>query len=279
MGGRGGSSNVTSLQSAIQMQTQPPNIQPTAQMAAQANASIFKAVDTAPTHDLYNGAQYYKDQNLTADQITATIQYLRSDRENGTQYSMSQNMNWLMTQNADQGKALTDGMNANQRFTFKHLMASMHNLGHNVNLTRFDHADAINAMLSKFGVKNADINNMTAQQIKNTLTGQRYGEEKFVSTSYNGFKNAPKPSASNGYFTFTDRQVEIRYSAKAKTRAMMPGNGPGGRLGEIVLAPSQGRQNYHITKVDVSSGNAARRKGTPYGSMNGKKIILYVDVD
>jgi hypothetical protein len=59
---------------------------------------------------------------------------------------------------------------------------------------------------------------------------------------------------------------------------MMPGNGPGGSVGEIVLAPSGGRQNYKITGVRVDNSVNVRQKGTAHiGSQ--KQIVLTVEVD
>lgn len=277
-GGIGPTVNPNQAPSAFQMQAQPPNLANTPQQAQAANASAFPDTDNSPYHQLYNGAQYYQNQNLTADQINAVIQYLRDDREPGSTYSMSQNMNYRMMQNGESGKSPTDGMNANQRYTYRHMMGAMHNLGYNVNLTRYDHAGFVNGLLQSYGVR-GNMDSMTEAQLKSALVGRSYSEHRFVSTSYNGFKNAPPPSAANNWFTFTDRQVEIRYSARAAVQAMMPGNGPGGRLGEIVLAPSQGRANFHITNLTLSSGLTQRKQGTPYGSQNGKKLVLYVDVD
>lgn len=276
MGGRGSSSGYGSQQQApqsFQIQAQPPQVVATAQQAQAANNSAFSATDNAPFHDLYGGQAYFQKQNLTADQINATIQYLRSDKEAGTAYSMSQNMNYLMMQNAAQGKALTDGMNANQRYTYKHLMASMHNLGYNVNLTRYDHGDFVNNLLRQAGVTK-DYTQLSTAQISRVLTGKSYGEERMVSTSYNNFKNAPQSSKD----TFMNRAVRIEYKAKASTQAMMPGNGPGGRIAEVVIAPSSGRQNYRVVGVRYDNSVNVRQKGTNYLS-GQKQLVLTVEVD
>ena len=276
MGGRGSSSGYGSQQQAsqsFQIQVQPPQVVATAQQAQAANNSAFSATDNAPFHDLYGGQAYFQKQNLTADQINATIQYLRSDKEAGTAYSMSQNMNYLMMQNAAQGKALTDGMNANQRYTYKHLMASMHNLGYNVTLTRYDHGDFVNNLLRQAGVTK-DYTQLSTAQISRVLTGKSYGEERMVSTSYNNFKNAPQSSKD----TFMNRAVRIEYKAKASTQAMMPGNGPGGRIAEVVIAPSSGRQNYRVVGVRYDNSVNVRQKGTNYLS-GQKQLVLTVEVD
>lgn len=281
MGGRGSKSGLTARPrvtpappQAFQIQQQPPQIQVTPQQAQQANNAAFSDTDNAPFHDLYNGAQYYQQQNLTIDQVTATVQYLRDDKEAGTQYSMSQNMNTLMQNNADAGKAITDGMNANQRFTYRHLMAAMHNLGYNVNLTRYDHGNFVNKLLAQSGFRNADFTQMSVAQIQQALTGKTYGEERFLSTSYNNFKNAPQSSKD----TFMNRAVRIEYRAKASTQAMMPGNGPGGRIGEILLAPSGGRQNFRVVGVREDSSVRVRQQGTSWLS-NQRQLVLTVEVD
>lgn len=257
----------------FQMQTQPPQIVQTVQQAQAANNAVFSATDNAPFHDLYNGRQYYLSQNLTADQINATIQYLRSDTEAGTMYSMSQNMNQLMMNNAARGLPITNGMNANQLYTYRHMVAAMHNLGHNVNLTRYDHGEFVNDILKSAGVRNPDFTRMSVSQLQNALVGRTYGEERLVSTSYNDFRNAPQSTRD----TFVNRAVRIQYQAKASTQAMMPGNGPGGSVGEIVMGPSGGRQNYRIVGVTQNNVNV-RQKGTAWLS-GRKQIVITVEVD
>lgn len=274
MGGRGSSSGYgAQTPQTFQIQAQPPQVVATAQQAQAANNSVFSATDNAPFHDLYGGQAYFQKQNLTADQINATIQYLRSDKEAGTAYSMSQNMNYLMMQNAANGLPLTNGMNANQRYTYKHMMASMHNLGYNVNLTRYDHGDFVNGLLAKAGYR-GDYSQLTTSQLSKMLTGRTYGEERMVSTSYNNFKNAPQNSKD----VFMNRAVRIEYKAKASTQAMMPGNGPGGRIAEVVIAPSGGRQNYRVTGVRYDNGVNVRQKGTSWLSSQ-KQLVITVEVD
>lgn len=271
-GGSGGNSPAYNPQ-AFQMNTQPPQIQTTAQQAQTANNAAFPATDNSPFHDLYGGAQYFQKQNLTADQINATIQYLRSDKEAGTLYSMSQNMNWRMLQNAEQGLPITNGMNANQRYTLKHMMAAMHNLGYNVNLTRYDHGEFVNNMLRQAGITQ-DFSRLSVSQLSNALVGAKYNEERLVSTSYNNFKNAPQSTKD----TFMNRAVRIEYRAKASTQAMMPGKGPGGNCGEIVLSPSMGRMNYHIVGVRQDHSVGVRQKGTSWSSSQ-PQLVLTVEVD
>lgn len=268
MGGRGSVSRMTggsigggggsARPAPIQMQTTPPQIVPTVQQAQIANAGVFSATDTQGYHDLYNGRQYYQQQNLSIDSQVAVINYLSDQPEPGSQYSMSQNMNTAMAN----GQRLT----ANQQFTHDNMMAAMHNLGYNLNLTRYDHAPTLNNMLAQYGVRGANYERMTSAQLKAALVGKTYSENKFLSTSYNDFKNAPPGNP------FTDRAVKFVYHAKASTQAMMPGNGPGGRLGEIVLAP-----NTPMRIVDVDfTGRSARHKGTQ--SHTAKQVVVTVEV-
>lgn len=265
MGGRGSSSAVRVA--SFQMQTQPPVLQPTQQAATQANQRTFDDTDSRPYHDLKNGRNYFQSQNMTIDQQIATQNYLATKAESGSLYSMSQNMNHALAT----GQQLT----ANQQYVYNNLMSAMHNLGENVNLTRYDHSDMINNMLRQKGI-NTSYEKLTASQLANALVGTKYGEERLVSTSYNDFKNAPAQSSG----TFKSRAVKISYRAAANTQAMMPGdttlsNGTKNSLGEIVLAPSQGKANYTITGVRFN-GQRARMKGTQ--SYNLPQVEIFVDV-
>lgn len=258
-GGAGGGIPVTPQN----FQILDAQIAPTQQAAQAANNAAFSATDNAPYHDLYNGRQYFQNQNLTIDQQLATINYLSPTPENGSMYSMSQNLNSALVS----GKPLT----ANQQFVYDNMQGAMHNLGYNLNLTRYDHSTMVNGLLKQAGI-NTDYSNLSQGQIKKALVGMQYGENKFISTSYNDFKNAPAASKS----TFDTRAVRIEYKAKASTKAMMPGNGPGGALGEIVLAPSGSRKNMKVVDVKMS-GKSARRQGTQSYSL--KQVTLVVEVD
>ena len=207
--------------------------------------------------------QYYQNQNLNIDQQIATISYLADQPEPGSLYSPSQNMNWNMAN----GQKLT----ANQQYMQQHMMAAMHNLGYNLTLTRYDHPQFVNGLLQQAGVRNADYTKLSPAALKKALTGMSYGENKFLSTSYNDFKNAPASSQS----VFKTRAVKISYQAKADVQAMMPGDGPGGRLGEIVLAPSGGSRNMKIVDVRYT-GNSARKQGSR--NMNLPQIEIVVEV-
>lgn len=264
MGGRGSGSSAPAPQIASFK-----NIQPTAQMAASANNAVFPSTDPNGFRDLKNGRQYYTNQNLTIDQQISAINYLSPDTTRGSLYSMSQNMNYKLAN----GQKLT----ANEQYVYDNMMGSMHNLGQNTNLTRYDHPAMINNLLQQSGLTRS-YENYTEAQLQKALVGVKYGENKLVSTSYNDFKNAPSAS------TFTSRGVKINYKAKASTQAMMPGDGyvnVGGRmvrnsLGEVVLADSGSRKNYEIIGVRYN-GKMARRQGTQSYSMPQVEIDVLVD--
>lgn len=254
--------------SQVQQQQNPQNQQPTivatAQQAQALNNQVFSATDNAPYHNLYNGQQYYAKQNLSIDQRVAVQNYLSDAQEPGTLYSMSQNLNHAMAT----GQKLT----ANQQFVRDNLMGAMHNIGYNVNLTRYDHSDTLDSMLKAIGV-NGKATNMSAAQLKASLVGHTYGEDRFLSTSYNDFKNAANAT------TFTSREVRFDYRVKADVQAMMPGNGPGGRLGEVILAPSGGTKNMRIVDVKDDTSRRTRSKGMPAGYYNNnRQIVVVVEV-
>lgn len=255
------------------MVRRPKTSVPSPPPAPETDERGFRATDDADFHDLYNGAQYYRRQNLTNAERQAATAYVDSDTEPGSKYSHSQNLNWLMMQNAANGRPITYGMNAKQLATYNGMMSAMHNLGYNVNLTRYDHDGLVNSLLTKAGMPNADFTRIPIAQLKKMLVGTNYSEERLITTSYNNFKNAP--ASTKG--VFMNRAVRIEYRAKAGTQAMMPGNGPGGNVGEVVLAPSGGRENYRVLDVRYDNNVRVRRKGTSWLS-NQRQLVLVVEV-
>ena len=154
--------------------------------------------------------------------------------------------------------------------TYDGMMSAMHNIGYNVELTRYDHAGMINSLLKSVGA-GTDYERMSAASIKKALVGQTVNENKFISTSYNNFQNAANASV------FTSRAVKINYKVKANTQAMMPGKGPGGDFGEIVLAPTNGKANNGGKIVDVRlTGKMARRQGTQ--TYNQPQIEIDIEI-
>ncbi len=203
------------------------------------NDSVFSSTDDADFHDLYNGRQYYQKQNFDIDTQMALDDYLSDKALPGTVYSASQTLNHKMKQ----GLPLT----ANEQFMVDSMMNGMHNLGYNLNLTRYARVD----FMQRLGAGNFD--SMTPAQLQSALVGKGFTEGSFISTSYNDFKNAPSGNV------FTDKAVRINYKAPANTQALMPGNGPGGQLGEMVLAPNQ-----HYTITGARFTGKTGRSGSSY---------------
>lgn len=228
-----------------------PDTQMAATVAAaqSANAQTFADTDNAPYHDLYAGRQYYQSQTFDIDTRMALQDYLHDQAVSGSLYAPSQILNYAMRN----GQTLT----ANQQFMVDSMTAGMHNLGYNVNLYRYARVDFMQ------GLGAGNYENMSIAQLQKALVGKGFVDKAFVSTSYNDFKTAPPGNA------FTDKAIKIIYKAPAKTQALMPGNGPGGALGEIVLAPGQ---HYVITDVKFPGGTG-RSGGSTY-----KRVELTVEV-
>ena len=246
-------------------QAQSQQVVPTAQQAQQANNGQFSDTDTQGYHDLYNGRGYFQRQQFGIESEVARQNYLVANPE-PTMYggdgihSLSQNMNWEMMNGLPMSPthvATRDGLND-----------AMHNLGYNLNLQRYDHGSFVDRLLSQFGVRGTTTS-MTEAQLQTALVGKTFTENKFLSTSYNNFKNAADPS------TFTTREVRIEYRAKASAQAFMPGDGPGGRLGEIIAAPNQSQR---VVSVNVSPTRNARSEGSPRGTQNRRQITIVIEL-
>lgn len=224
----------------------------------------FADQDDADFHQLYNGRQYYQKQKLDATQQQAAANYLEAHTEPGSLYSHSQNMNYMMAT----GQQLT----GKYKQTHDGMMSAMHNIGYNVTLTRYDHAAMVNGLLQAVGA-GSDYEKMSGAQIKQALVGKVLGETKFLSTSYNDFKNAPQ----NTKQIFDSRAVKVNYKVKASAQAMMPGKGAGGDFGEIVLAPTDGKSNPGGKITDVRlTGQMVRRQGTQ--TFNQPRIEIYIEI-
>lgn len=238
--------------SNIGIDEEQPYITSTAQQADDANDTVFKPTDDSDYHDLYNGRQYYLNQTFGIDTQYALQDYLSDQSTPNSIYSPSQELNNAM----EKGLKLT----ANQQFMVDSLNEGMHNLGYNLNLTHYARVGMIDAIGKATGINitSSNYENMTQSQL-NSLVGKSFSIDRFVSTSYNNFKNAP-----NGGAPFTDKAVQITIKAPAKTQALMPGNGPGGKLGEIILAP---KQNYRIVSVKMPGGYG-RSGGSSYKKIN-----------
>ena len=220
--------------------------------------------DSADFHQLYNGRQYYLQQKLTTAQQQAASNYLESRPEPGSLYSHSQNMNYQMAM----GQTLT----GKYKQTHDGIMSAMHNIGYNVTLTRYDHPGMVNGLLKAVGA-GSNYEHLSQAQLKTALVGRTVGENRFLSTSYNDFKNAPQSTKQ----VFGSRAVKINYKVRAGTQAMMPGKGSGGDFGEIVLAPTNGKANKSGTITDVRlTGQMVRRKGTQ--TYNQPRIEIDIEI-
>lgn len=221
--------------------------------------------DDADYHQLYNGRQYYQQQNLSSTTKKHLSNYLEPDEEPGSLYNFSQNMN----------QAIADGsINSKPRYkqAYDDIVNNMHNLGYNLELTRYDHGGFLDDQLKAAGISGGH-QNMSISQLKNALVGHSYGDKRILSTSYNNFSKATDAS------TFTTREVKITYRAKASTQALMPGKGPGGDFGEMLLAPTNANGNkYKIVDVK-STGQKARPKGGYKGYLPLNQIEVIVEVE
>ena len=203
-------------------------------------APVFSDTDSAGYHQLYNGRGYYAKQDIDAAQQAAIDTYLDATAIPGTMYSPSQTLNYKLRQ----GIPLT----ASEQQMYKDLNSSMHNLGYNLTLTRYDRVDYLTSTL---GIT-TNPNRLTTRSLQ-SLIGKTVTDDAFISTSYNDFAKAPVGNC------FTDKTVRLNIKAPAKTQAVMPGVGPGGDFGEIVLGPGQ---SYRITGARVN--RKTTRSGATY---------------
>ena len=225
-----------------------PQVTQTAQQAATANNTTFSATDDSDFHELQGGRNYYQSQTFGIDTQMAIQDYLHDQPVSGSMYSPSQQLNNAM----EKGLNLT----ANQQYMVDSLMDGMHNLGQNLNLTHFGRVSIIDNLAKNVGaaINQGNYENMSEAQLKQAFVGSQHSVQKFLSTSHNEFRKAP-----NGGAPFTDKAVKLNIKAPAKTQALMPGTGPGGNLGEIILAPGQ---NFRITDVRFGQGYGRSGGGT-----------------
>lgn len=257
MGGRGSSSGLAA-------KNQQPPAPPMPKLQPDVDPNGFSDTDNSPFHDLYNGRNYYNQQNLDIDTRTALQDYLDPNTVGSSLYNFSQNMNHAV--------ATGQKLNAQQQFAWDSITGAMHNLGYNVNLTRYDHGDFLDNQLATAGFTHGHAG-LSVSQLKAALVGQTYTDPRILSTSYNNFKNATNAD------TFTSREVKITYRAKASTQALMPGDGPGGRFGEILLGPSgtKGHNTYKIVDIKTT-GQKARPKGGSTSNRTLTQIEVVVEV-
>ena len=160
MGGRGSSSNMQRRVTSQPVPPQPVQPQPPQPQPAQVDASGFSDTDSAGFHDLYNGRNYYQQQNLDIDARTALDDYLDPNTVPGSLYNFSQNMNYAIAT----GQKLT----AQQQFAKDSIVDASHNLGYNVNLTRYDHGGFLDDRLAGVGITSGHTG-MSVSQLKQAL--------------------------------------------------------------------------------------------------------------
>ena len=210
----------------------------------------FADSDDADYHQLYNRKQYYQQQQLTAQQQKSANAYVDPNTEPGSLYNVAQNLNW----------AMVNGQKLSPRYQKIHddMVAASHNIGHNVTLTRYDHAGMVDSMLKQLGA-GTDYTKMTPSQLKKALVGQTMGENKMISTSTNDLANAPR----NVQQLFQNRAVKINYKTKAGVQGLLMPIGAGGDQGELVLMPTNGKTNKAPKITDVRyTGKSVYRANT-----------------
>ncbi len=211
--------------------------------------NLFPATDHSPFHQLADEDGYYRRQNFDAQTRAAIANYLDPWAVPGSLYSPSQILNHGMRE----GKRLTQS----QQQMKDGLMKGMHNLGENMETTRYCRV----GYMKDLGCGNFD--RMSIATLKRRLVGKTYVDNAFVSVSCNDFSKAPKRNC------FTDKAVKLNIRAPASTRALMPGKGKGGDFGEIIFAPGQ---RYRVT--DVRWTGKRGRTGVRYY----KQIELDVEI-
>ena len=230
---------------------QSPQVVPTPQQAQNTNNITFSDTDNQPFHALQGGGRnYYTSQTFGIDTQLAIQDYLHDQPIAGSMYSPSQELN----NNMEKGKPLT----ANQQYMAQSLLDGAHNLGQNLNLTHYGRVSIISNFARNAGlaINQNNYGNLTDADLQQ-FVGTRHSVHKFMSTSYNDFRHAPKGNP------FTDKAVKLNIQATAGTQGFMPGNGPGGQLGEMVIAPATTAHPQNFTIVGArfrrdANGNIMR---------------------
>ena len=231
----------------------------------------FSDTDSAPFRYMSDNEErtYYDKQNLSEHEKEAFALYTNPVQEPGSLYNFSQNMNYAYLNGLP--------MTSQQKDAFETITASMHNLGYNAELIRYDHYELVNRLMKQEGISGT-ASKMTPTKLKK-LIGVQYQDNRILSTSANNFKNSSDPS------TFTTRLFKFTYQAKAKTQAVMPGDIsiPGFKKGattgdtfaELLLSP----KNRYIIKEIRYSGAKARLKGHSKSDLTKKQIEIVIEVE
>lgn len=193
---------------------------------------------------------YMATQDFSPETQKAIEWYLDPHRTAGSLYAKSQQLNYKLRE----GTRLTP----TERKIVAGLDAGMHDLGYDLNLTRYDRVGYIRRLLGRTH------EGMSEAELRSALIGRTYTDSSFVSVSHDRFMHAPAGDP------FTDKAIEVRIHAKRGTKALMPGDGPGGRLGEIILGRGQ---EYRIVDVKMPAGARGRSGGDYY-----QKVVVTVEV-
>ncbi len=212
----------------------------TAAPAPVAPVPTFSDKDINPHHILNDEDGYFAKQTFSDNTKRSIRHYLSPHAVPGSLYAESQELNNSLRK----GISLTH----QQKKMYDGLIDGMHNLGENLELTRYCRV----GYMRDLGVSN--FNRMNISTLKKRLVGKTYIDNAFLSVSCNNFSKAP------AYNHFTDKAVKLNIKAPASTKALMPGKGAGGDFGEFILAP---KQNYRITDVRFT-GKMGRSGGNYY---------------
>ena len=200
---------------------------------------------------------------ITVSQQMAILDYIDPDTTNAGSglHSASQNLNHAMVHGLP--------LDPQQQYMDMMLHSAMHNLGQNLKLTRYDHSSFAKRLLQGTGL---DMNTASISQLKNALVGMQFAENKYLSTSYNDFRNAA------GGNPFTNRQIKITYQCKANVQGLMPGDttnrqGQRQRLGEIILDKNAPQKVVGVRELSKSGGRAQGTAGT-----GARQIEIVIEV-
>ena len=186
------------------------------------------------------------DDRYTSDVKDAIKQYIsKATDSNG--YSFSQNLNYKLDNNLP--------LNATEKFMDKYIQQGMHDLGHDVNLTRACHDD----ILKDLGI--SDYSKMTESQLKQALVGGIYKTTAYNSFSYDESKNPFLTGPQSG-----GREIIIKAKARSDTKVVF------GAKSQAEIVTNKGTQQK-ITNVYFSGKTA-----TPRGKSSRPQLVIEVEM-
>ena len=186
------------------------------------------------------------DDRYTSDVKDAIKLYI-SKVTDANGYSYSQNLNYKL----ENGTKL----NATEKFIDKYMKDGMHDLGHNVTLTRACHDD----MLKDLGI--SDYSKMSEAQLKQALVGGTYNTKSYDSFSYDETKNPFLTGPQSG-----GREVIIKAKAPKTTQVVF------GAKSQSEIIVNKGTQRK-ITNVYFNGKTA-----TPRGRGSKPQLVVEVEI-